>query len=323
PVPRGQCLRQCGHGAAGQGCDRRLPGLYAAGARDPRSVGRAVAGVLLPDRYDLPHRRGRVPRDRGAHRLRRARTRRVEDERIDHHRGLHEGRRLGSDSPSQSAASSAAPVAGSLSPPLPDETTRPHTPEHDRGGADPKICTPSSAVLPLGLQLWAGTSPRRIARRSSRSTWSSSKDRRSSSMSQWERTCLTGSPSGSFIPTRMPIPWIPESQVEGTSASMEKGTLNRVPSSHSNSTIWRGAGSTPSSVSRLREPNCVPRRLRSLISKTFRLDCTLWTQCNTLPLRAIPWADQCRRALRVPSPPDRSRSRRRRGRAANASIPRR
>ena len=82
----------------------------------------------------------------------------------------------------------------------------------------------------------AGRSPRdsrRRVRRSSRSSSSSGIERRSSSMSQWVRTCLTGLASGSGPP-----PWslasAPQrhSQVCGTSASTENGSLMVCPFGH-------------------------------------------------------------------------------------------
>ena len=45
----------------------------------------------------------------------------------------------------------------------------------------------------------------------------------------------------------------------------EDGHTFTVPFSQRYSICWRGAGSTPTSDSRLRDPSCVPLRLRSLM----------------------------------------------------------
>ena len=59
--PWSQRLRQCRHRAGREGCDRRLPRLRSRSARSARSLGRAITGILLPDRHDLSHRRSRLP----------------------------------------------------------------------------------------------------------------------------------------------------------------------------------------------------------------------------------------------------------------------
>ena len=60
---------------------------------------RGLQGLLLPDRPDEPDGPQRVCRRRGAHHLHRARTRRVQDERIKHPRSVGEGHPVGHRGP--------------------------------------------------------------------------------------------------------------------------------------------------------------------------------------------------------------------------------
>ena len=57
--------------------------------------GSRLQGLLLPDRADQAHGPQRVRRRRGADYLHRARTRRVQDERIQHSRGVGQGHPMG------------------------------------------------------------------------------------------------------------------------------------------------------------------------------------------------------------------------------------
>ena len=66
-----------------------------------RPVRGRLQGLLLPDRPDLAHHQQRVHRRGGADHVHRTRTRRVEDERIEHPRGDGEGRPVGDRRPAR------------------------------------------------------------------------------------------------------------------------------------------------------------------------------------------------------------------------------
>src|SRR6476659_4366102 len=93
-------------------------------------------------------------------------------------------------------------------------------------------------------------------------------------MSQWVRTCLTGLASGSGPP-----PWslasAPQrhSHVWGTSASTENGSLMVCPFGHRYVVMLRSLGTTFASVSMLRAPSRLPRRLRSAMGFSRSLWC--------------------------------------------------
>ena len=74
---------------------RRLPRLSPRSPGEDRPVGRRFQGLLLPDRPDLAHHQQRVHRHRGAHHIPRARTRGVENERLEHPRSDGQGCPMG------------------------------------------------------------------------------------------------------------------------------------------------------------------------------------------------------------------------------------
>jgi hypothetical protein len=84
-------------------------------------------------------------------------------------------------------------------------------------------------------------------------------------MSQCVRWCFSLGFSG-FSPLTM-IASLPvfETHTGGISASAANVTVTVSPSAVRYSTRWRGAGSTPASVSMDWEPRRIPLRLRSLI----------------------------------------------------------
>ncbi|CAA9313157.1 MAG: Undecaprenyl-phosphate mannosyltransferase, partial [uncultured Frankineae bacterium] len=93
--PRRQRLHPGRAAPAAAGRDRRLPGLPALRPGRPAPGPRGLAGLLLPGRPRLADLAGRLRRRRGAHHLRRAGTRPLEDEPSDRARGAVAGHLVG------------------------------------------------------------------------------------------------------------------------------------------------------------------------------------------------------------------------------------